>query len=156
MLGLSPHICPLAAILNSDTPKYGPGQTGYSDDSTSFEGNEVTRSKVRYLRKIAAYADVPEARLGGASIQWVRRSCLQFKTIFEQIDRINTPFLLFSSENETVVHGPTHQKFMNKMRKSGNDSQAYLVNDAQHELLMEKDEQRNMVISTILQFFMAH
>ena len=64
MLGLSAYIYPLAKILSGKKPKYAPGQGGYNNDSTKFEGNDVTGSKIRYYRKIAANEQVPDANWG--------------------------------------------------------------------------------------------
>ncbi len=153
MLGLKPPICFLARILKGKKPKYGPGQSGYSDDSTSFEGNSVTGSEIRYHRAIAAYSLVPRARLGGASTLWVHRSCLHMKKIFQEMDRLETPFLLFSADHETVVDPRSHHKFVQKALEMGKNCQLIEVENAQHELLMEKDPQRSLVLEKILDFY---
>ena len=156
MLGLKPPICLMAKILKGKKPKYGPGQTGYSDDSTSFEGNSVTGSEIRYHRAIAAYSQVPAARLGGAATLWVHRSCRHIKTIFDRIDRLETPFVLFSADNETVVDPKSHTRFIEKARKMGKEGRLIAVEDARHELLMEKDPQRTQVLTATLSFFEGH
>ena len=153
MLGLKPPLCLLAGILAGEEPEYAPGQTGYSDDSTHFEGNTVTGSKVRYHRKIAAYARVPEARLGGASTLWVHRSCRQFRYIFDHIENIETPFILFTAEDEDLVDPRSHRKFIREALQEGKQCRAFLVENARHELLMEKDPLRTRVISTVMNFY---
>jgi lysophospholipase len=153
MLGLSAYICPLAKILSGKTPKYAPGQSGYDNDSASFEGNTVTGSRVRYLRKIEVYELVPQARLGGASIQWLSRSCKHIRTIFRNIKLIQTPFILFQADNETVVNPKAYGKFIKKALKMDKECQISFIDDAQHELLMEKDPQRTKTITETLQFF---
>lgn len=153
MLGLSAYICPLAKILSGKTPKYAPGQTGYSDDSTKFEGNSVTGSEIRYHIKIAAYQKVPAARVGGPSVQWLNESCKQLKQIFKNVKAIQTPFIIFTAENETVVIPKANQKFIQKAQKLNKECREYFVKDAQHELLMEKDAQREEVLMKVFGFF---
>jgi len=153
MLGLSAYICPLAHILKTKVPKYAPGQTGYHNDSTSFAGNDVTGSETRFLRSINAYAKVPKARLGGATVQWLCESCDHMKLISKNLKKIETPFILFRADNETVVNPKTNEKFVKRAQNYNKDCQLIPVSDAQHELLMEKDEQRNMVMEDALEFF---
>ena len=156
MLGLNPPICLLAKILKGKEPKFGPGQSGYEDDSASFHDNSVTGSEIRYHRMIAAYDRVPQARLGGASTLWVYRSCRQFKYMFDHIEDIETPFLLFSAENETVVDPDAHVEFTENAGMLNKEYEAYLVENAQHEVLMEKDRQRTAVMNAALEFFEGH
>ena len=153
MLGLSAYICPLARILSGKTPKYAPGQTGYHEDSTSFTGNSVTGSEIRFHRMIAGYERVPEARLGGASLQWLKQSCRMMKSAFRNIDKLETPFILFAADNETVVNPKAYHKFMKKAGKKGGDGTIVRIENAQHELLMEKDPQRIETLSKTLDFF---
>jgi lysophospholipase len=153
MLGLSAYICPLAAVLNGKEPKYGPGQTPYDREKAIFEDNEVTGSEIRFNRKVTAYDQVPDARLGGASIQWVHKSCKQFVLLRDNLESIQTPLLIFSAENEQVVNGKSHHTFVKEARKLSMDCQGYLVEGAQHELYMESDAIRTAVIQTTLDFY---
>jgi len=156
MLGLSPYICPLANLLSGKTPKYAPGQSAYHDDSTRFVGNDVTGSEIRYYRKIAENNKYPAARLGGASLQWLEQSCKQMKKNFRGIKYIETPFVIFTADNETVVHSPAYTRFITKAEKQDKECAIYLIGDAQHELLMEKDAQRTAVMQEALRFFEAN
>lgn len=153
MLGLNPPICSVVTVLDGDLPKYAMGESEYDDDITTFKGNTLTGSELRYGRMIDAFADVPEAQLGGATYHWVHKSCQQFDYIFGNIDKIETPFILFSAENEQIVHPYAHQKFVTAAKKSGKECQAYEVENAQHELLIEKDEQRIATINKTLDFY---
>jgi alpha-beta hydrolase superfamily lysophospholipase len=73
--------------------------------------------------------------------------------MFNNIDKIDTPFILFSAENEQIVYPYAHQKFVTTAKKIGKDCLAYEVENVQHELLIEKDEQRIMMINEILNFY---
>ncbi len=153
MLGLKPPICSIVKVLDGDKPKYAIGESEYKDDKTTFKGNTLTGSELRYDRMIDAFAKVPNARLGGATYTWIDKSCQQFKYLFTNIDKINTPFILFSAENEQIVYPFAHQKFVSAAEKLGKDCMAYEVENAQHELLIEKDEQRIETINEILVFY---
>ena len=153
MLGLKPPFCSIVKVLDSEKPKYAIGESQYKDDKTNFKGNTLTGSELRYDRMIDAFAKVPKARLGGATYTWVYKSCQQFEYLFSNIDKINTPFILFSAENEQIVYTSAHQKFVTAAKKLGKDCMAYEVENAQHELLIEKDEQRIETINETLNFY---
>jgi len=153
MLGLKPPICNIVKVLDGDKPKYAIGESEYKDDKTTFQGNTLTGSELRYDRMIDAFAKVPKARLGGATYTWIHKSCQQFEYLFSNIDRINTPFILFSAENEQIVYPYAHQKFVTAAKKIGKDCMVYEVENAQHELLIEKDEQRIATINEALDFY---
>ncbi|MBL7472580.1 alpha/beta fold hydrolase [Robertkochia sediminum] len=153
MLGLKAPICSAAKVLVGEKPKYAVGQTAYKEDSLSFKNNALTGSKVRYDRMIAAYAEVPEARLGGATYRWLRESCKQFQYLYDHIDQIETPFILFSAENESIVAPYAHQKFITAAKDAGKKCVAYEVEGAEHELLIEQDEQRTQTLNATLDFY---
>jgi lysophospholipase len=156
MLGLKPPLCTVVKVFDRDVPRYAIGQHSYNDDSSGFEDNALTGSKIRYDRMQAAYTLVPEARLGGVTYTWVHESCEQFAVLFENIDHIETPFLLFSAENESIVSTSAHRNFMEKAKALGKDCQAYDIAGGRHELFIEKDQQRLETLNTTLDFFESH
>ena len=156
MLGLKTGICAGARTLAPDGPTYGPGEGKYNNDKIPFEKNTLTGSEVRYNRMIAAFEKVPKARLGGASYQWVVKSCDQFHYINNNLDKITTPLILFSAENEKIVSLKAHQVFIDKLQSMGKDCKAFLIERAMHELLIEKDEQRIEILNNLLVFYEQH
>ncbi|MEN8117182.1 MAG: alpha/beta fold hydrolase [Bacteroidota bacterium] len=153
MLGLPKPGCGVVKMFVGDEPKYAPGQSGYHDDKVKFKKNKLTTSEVRYNRMNAAFAKVPEARLGGATSKWVNCSCLQFKYMNENIGKIKTPFILFSAAKEQIVDPKAHEHFVNHAQELNVNCKAFLVEDAKHELLIEQDEQRIATINEILHFY---
>lgn len=153
MLGLPFGVCTAVDLLEGDTPEYVIGASKYDDKKDDFEGNTLTGSKVRFDRMIDAFAKIPEARLGGATYQWVNESCNQFDLMFDNIDKIKTPFILFSAENEQIVATSAHQDFIEEAQGLNKTCQAYVVENAQHELFIEKDKQRMETINKTLSFF---
>jgi len=156
MLGFKPPICTIVKVLESSNPQYAIGESAYKDDKTTFKGNTLTGSALRYDRMIDAFAKVPKAKLGGATYHWIHKSCQQFDFIFSNIEKIQTPFILFSAENEQIVHPYAHQKLITAAQKLGKDCIAYEVENAQHELFIEKDEQRIETINEILNFYLIY
>ena len=104
------------------------------------------------MRKV--YEENPKAKLGGASYQWVCESCKQFDIIFDNLDKIKTPLILFSAENEEIVDPSDHRKFIDELVNGyKRDAKGYLVPGAKHELFIERDDVRIPVLTTILDFF---
>jgi len=153
MLGLKIPICTAVKLLVGEEIEYAIGETNYQDENTEFEENTLTGSKIRYTRMIEAYEQTPKAKLGGATYQWINKSCIQFDSIFNNIEKIQTPFILFSAENEEIVAVSAHQKFVERAKELNKKCQAYLVDNAQHELFIEKDEQRIETINKTLLFY---
>jgi lysophospholipase len=156
MLGLSTSSCKATKFLTGRKPKYALGQGKYSESKVDFSRNELTGSEIRYNRMNAAFSNEPKARLGGATYQWVNKSCQQFHYINKHIDKLKTPFILFSAENETIVEPKAHRSFVKKAQKLGKTCEAYTILNAQHELFVEKDKQRIQTINHIFEFFAAY
>lgn len=153
MLGFKPPGCTVVKLLEGKEPKYALGESKYKDDYTTFDGNILTGSEIRYDRMVDAFTKVPKAKLGGATYQWAHKSCQQFDYIFDNVDKLNTPFILFSAENEQIVDPYAHQKFIDAAQELDKNCIAYIVKNTQHELLIEKDEQRIETINEILNFY---
>lgn len=153
MLGLPTGTCTGAKLLEKDNPTYGLGEGKYNDDAHVFEKNTLTGSEIRYNRMNQAFDQVPEARLGGASYHWVVKSCEQFDYMNQHIDKIETPFILFSAENEQIVSLKAHRVFIEQAKEQDKTFEAFLIENAQHELLMEKDVQRIETVNRFLSFF---
>ena len=153
MLGFVASTCGASKLLTGQKPKYALGQGKYQDDKLVFKNNKLTGSEIRYNSMNTAFAKDTEARLGGATYQWVYKSCQQFDYINDNIKNIRTPFILFSAENEKIVNPKAHQKFIKEAQKLGKTCEAFLIENAQHELLIEKDEQRIETINQIFKYF---
>lgn len=156
MLGLKTGICNGARVLKSRQPHYGLGEGKYNDDNIPFKKNHLTGSKIRYNRMLDAFEQNPKAKLGGASYKWVVESCDQFDIINKNTDMIQTPLILFSAENEQIVSLKAHQTFIENLKSMNKKCEAYLIENAQHELLIEKDEQRIETLNHILSYFRSH
>ena len=156
MLGFGFANCFVVGLLTGDDPKYARGHTNYDDGLESFNENTLTGSEVRYNRMNRVFEEFPGARLGGATYQWANKSCKQFNVIFDNLSNIKTPLILFSAGDEEIVFAPAHNDFIDELNSSGKETKAYLVDGAKHELLIEKDEIRIAVLTTILDFYAGY
>jgi lysophospholipase len=154
MLGLPTYVCPMARILPGKRPRYAPGQTGYQE--WPFENNTVTHSAIRFERSQSELDQHPDARLGGPSVQWIKASCDHIRSMRSNLGMLETPVLLLSSEQETVVNPRAHARFTKKAKRMGKSITAYLVPGARHEIFMETDEIRTPAIGASLEFFGNH
>ncbi len=156
MLGFSFPTCLVIGMLTGDKPEYGLGQKNYEEGLEIFENNTLTGSKIRYDRMNKVFDKFPQARLGGATYQWVEKSCDQFDIIFDNISKIKTPLILFSAENEEIVDPSAHEDFIEKLQSEGKEAKGFLVEGAKHELMIEKDKCRIPVLTKILDFYSEH
>ncbi|MCG8579448.1 MAG: alpha/beta hydrolase, partial [Bacteroidales bacterium] len=125
----------------------------YNDTAHRFKGNKLTNSEIRFNRANKAFDEEPNARLGGASYPWVVKSCAQFDYIISNIDKIEIPFILFSAEDEQIVSLQAHRQFIDLAKEKGKTCEAYLIENAKHELFIEKDKARIEIINQVLTFF---
>ena len=153
MLGLSFPSCPVVSLVKDTVPKYALGNSGYDEGLMGFKKNTLTSSKIRYERMNRVFDEFPKARLGGATYQWVIKSCVQFDSIFANIPRIKTPLILFSGSNEKIVDPKAHNNFVYQLDSLNIDATGFLVEGAKHEMLIETDEIRVEVLTKILDFY---
>ena len=153
MLGLPFPTCLAIGILTGDEPEYAMGNTNYHEGLVSFEKNTLTSCEIRYDRMNKIFEELPKARLGGATYQWVYKSCKQFDVIFDNISKIKTPLILFSAGNEEIVSPSAHNDFIDELNSMGKDVKGYLVEGAKHELFIEKDDIRIPILTKVLDFY---
>ncbi|MCD4725506.1 MAG: alpha/beta fold hydrolase [Bacteroidales bacterium] len=156
MLGFAFPNCLLIGFFTGDDPQYAMGHTNYDEGRVSFEENTLSGSEIRYERMKQIFEEFPEARLGGATYQWVYKSCKQFDIIFDNISNIETPLILFSAGDEEIVSSSAHNDFIEELNSLRKEVKAYLVVDAKHELLIEKDQFRIAVLTQILDFYAGY
>jgi len=153
MFGLQFPICELAKLLTPRAPKYALGQGDFNAWFADYKNNVLTSCEIRYSRFANAYSKYSDVKLGGATYQWIDRSCSQFPAIFSNLDKINIPILLFSGENEKVVSKDAHQKFIKKLNLLDKNEECYTVKNSMHEMLFEKDSVRVSVLNKVFDFY---
>lgn len=153
MLGFIAATCKATKLLKGPDPKYAIGQDQYNDDKLSFKKNKLTGCEIRYNRMNEAFAKVKRARLGGATYQWLYKSCQQFDYISSNIKSIQTPFILFSAQKEKIVSRKAHKQFIEEAISLGKNCELIELENAMHEILIESDEIRNKTMNQTLELF---
>ncbi len=156
MYGLSFLTCEVINFLKGDDIEYAPGQTNYTEGLTNFVENELTNSETRFNRMINEEKNNPKIRLGGPSAHWVSFACEGMEQLYDELEKIEIPMLLFQGSNETIVKSAAHKDVIDKLIGLNKSVEAYTIDGAKHELLIEKDEMRNRVIRKILEFYEQH
>jgi lysophospholipase len=127
-----------------------------------FEKNEYTQSPVRYQRLVAQYRQVPTVQLGSATWGWIARSCDAAHAARDSADRVGMPLLLMVAGKDSIVHNGGARSFCDKLRQSrpgagcgGPDGGPVVIEDARHEIYIERDPARQQALQAALAFFAA-
>ncbi|MDM9648346.1 alpha/beta fold hydrolase [Rhizobium sp. S163] len=114
----------------------------------------LTSSQTRYeLLWRDELRRTPDARLGGPSTRWVHEACLGAKRSREEANRVTVPVLVLQAGKDTVVNARGQSEFCKGVRNGGSGSCVIeRVENARHELLMERDEYRDYALRRALEF----
>lgn len=126
---------------------YFVGQKDYAN--YAFEDNELTHSKVRYAIFRQEYEDAPSTKLGGVTGEWLKAALDAMNKVENLTSSFPIPALVLQAGQDQVVDNIRQTRVVSKMP----DSKLQIIQDAKHELLMEKDQHRNICLSRLLQFF---
>ena len=132
------------SFLIGSRPNYG--------EETSFEDNELTTDKMRYVRTLKFVRKKPEIRLWGVTNAWAKASKKFLLHMREKnwAENIQTKILMINSLNDKVV-SPDHIKLMSKRLKN-----CRLINfeSCGHEIFMEQDQHRKKLWNSIDSFIL--
>jgi len=117
---------------------FAPGNGPSAVDEEAFEDNVVTSDPVRQARQKAVVAQAPSLGLGGPTVGWVHKA---FKDVDEiahpaYLTEITTPVLLFEAGADKLVRDGSIRQVADGLP----NGQYVLVDGAEHEILMERDE----------------
>ena len=124
-----------------------------------FSLNVLTHSHARYRRNLRCYADDPALRVGGPTYHWVREGILAGEQVLAGAAEVTTPMLLVQAEAERVVDNRAHDRFCEIRAAAGHPcwgDKPYVIKDAYHEILFEKDSMRAEALTAIVGFFDEH
>lgn len=153
MLGLNKLFCAAGKMFGNGEPDYAIGQHEYQDQPEDFKENDLTTSEIRFDRMLNAFEQVPEAKLGGVTYQWLKASCNQFDYLFEHIEEIKIPIVIFTASEEAIVAPKSHARFKKSCDQNKVSCEHYEIEGAKHELLIESDQQRKEVLDKVVDFF---
>ncbi|MGO2331370.1 MAG: alpha/beta fold hydrolase [Pseudoalteromonas nigrifaciens] len=132
-----------AAVFFGFSQSYALGQNDYSPEE--FALNSLTSSQVRYKNFRQTYQD-PLLQLGGVTYGWLQAAF----TFIASVDKlsINIPLFIASAERDEVVDNAAQYKLANRHNQAIIKSFA----GAKHELLFERDEIRQPLLTSLYQF----
>ncbi len=125
---------------------YVPGGGPYAVEP--FETNKETHSKARHLRKFQDRADHPETRMGSFTFHWVSESKRMGDAIRAGAGAISAPVLVFQAEQDEYVDPQALESFTARVPGCSR----VMVQGARHEMLIETDAIRNLVVAEIRAF----
>lgn len=127
--------------------------------SRAFDADrDLTGSRTRYdILKRGELDRYPQAQLGGPSFHWAYEACKAAKRSIGDANRIKIDVLLFQAEDDRVVKARGQQRFCENLNSARPGSCLLRkVRGARHELLIEADVHRELVLQEILSFFKQH
>ncbi|MFO7761849.1 MAG: alpha/beta fold hydrolase [Thermodesulfobacteriota bacterium] len=148
-----------AGKLMGWSPTYIPFTGPY--EKKPFSENHLTHSPIRYKALITSfYEKRPEIRLGGPSCQWVSEAFKASRIARQNAGRITIPVLLLQAGQDKLVSAAGQRQFCKNLAAGGKSrcegEGPYIISEAYHELLMEKDRYRIPALTRIIDFFEAH
>ncbi|MGZ3773285.1 MAG: alpha/beta fold hydrolase [Pseudobdellovibrionaceae bacterium] len=124
------------------------GQKGY-DPNATFEANTFTTSKVRFEATKEIFNEFPQTRLGGVSNQWVNEVMKGTVALRESYKSIKVPLRMYRAGIELYSDSNEMQKMCKQVERC---EELYLPT-SKHEVVNDKDENRQKVITSMIDFF---
>lgn len=128
--------------------KFAIGQKPFSSE-LDFENNTFTSSPERYLMAMSMFDIFPKARLGGVSNRWILEVMKGTNAIASRYDEITLPLRVFNAGNEAY----SEPAEMVKLCEEAQNCKRIFLESSKHEVLMDRDVNRNVVIHELAQFF---
>ncbi|UJF18371.1 alpha/beta fold hydrolase [Vibrio sp. SS-MA-C1-2] len=128
-------------------PNYALGAIQYKH--APFEKNVLTQSKIRYKLFKELYKNNSHLKLEGPSARWVSESIKAGKQCIQNAEKVDTPTLILQATNDSVVDNKAQDKFNEQCQTS----QIMEIEDAFHDILIDKDQCRNKALNEIFHFF---
>lgn len=148
--GTTKIVCKLIQHRKSNLNNYIIGEKSYDDEQRVFELNKLTHSSLRYDIMNHSYKTYPSTKIGGPSVNWVKEACRTSKKSVEMAKELRVPTLLVQAEKDEIVNLQPQNEFCNRASAWCRGVQ---IDDAYHELFIEKDEIRNKALTAIFMFF---
>jgi len=115
---------------------------GAKEHSMAFEGNVLTSDRVRHERFRALQSAAPNATIREPTYGWLRAATEAMDDIHKKgrFEHLRTPVLILSAERDHLVRSSDH----NRLAKNSALITRKIVKDALHEIMMERDEIRDI------------
>jgi len=115
---------------------------GIKEHSLQFEGNILTSDPHRHARFRALQAAAPNAMIGSPTFGWLKAATDAIDQIHDKdyMGQLKTPILIVSAQNDQLIDSSDHPQ----LAHDNEFIECVIVKDALHELLMERDEYRDI------------
>jgi len=127
---------------------YVPGTGGdFGPQARSFERNRLTRDRNRFERAIAQIDAEPRLALGGPTLGWLKQAVASLDALHAPgfAEEIRTPIWVCSAGDDALVSLAAQTELVERLH----DARQILIEDALHELLMERDSIRDRVLDVL-------
>jgi lysophospholipase len=128
--------------------KFAAKQKGFDPDLT-FEQNAFTTSPERFKMARSMFTVYGESKLGGVSNRFVLEVMKATNLMRTRLSELRPPMRVFIAGNELYVE-PSE---MVKMCDVAGDCQAIFLKNSKHEVLMDRDVNRDVVMKELVSFF---
>jgi len=120
----------------------------------SFKDNHLTNSQARFHSSQAGFEAFPETQLGSATMRWVSTSINATEQVINDANKIQIPLLLLQAGSDSIVTSTGQNSFFNNLNHC-KFSELITIKDAEHEILLERDELRFSALTKALTFLDA-
>jgi len=139
----------LASILAGKGKSFAIGQKTFSG-VRNFEQNAFTTSKERYEMTMDLFDFYPEAKLGGVTNKWLNEVMSGTAEIRNHYDELRIPLRVAHAGIETY----SERSEMMKLCEEAPYCNRLYLESSKHEVLMDRDINRNKVISELEKFLL--
>lgn len=122
------------------------------DRNSQFVNNDLTDSYVRFELNRTLVKENPKVILGSPTFGWLAEAFRAIDRIMGNTTPLHIPMLLMVGEEDTVVGRKAHEIFSGAQP----DCSFFVLSQGKHELLMEKDQVRDVVLQHIRTFLKRH
>ena len=122
--------------------------TGKYSPNRIFEHNALTTDKGRFTYNRSLIERFPEVSLKGPTFGWLHSAFEGMKLVRNNSSRITLPVLVFQAQHDRVVL-PKPIEYFGRQSKN---VQIVSIPGAKHEMFMEQDEIRSVVINRLSSF----
>ena len=138
----------LASMAAGRGKKFAVGQKPFNPNR-NFEANAFTTSKVRYNMAMDMFDLFPQTRLGGVTNRWLNEVMSATSHIRKKYDEIKLPMRVAHAGNETY----SEPDEMIRLCEEAPHCNRVFLKDSKHEVLMDQDHNRGVVLLEIETFF---
>jgi lysophospholipase len=142
-------ICAAALRLGGST-RFAPGQRDFALQRYVFARNRLTSSPERYAELRRRVAATPELALGGVTFGWLAAALRSIELTRRPgyLEAIGTPILVCQAGADLIVSNRAQAATVRRLP----NGRLITFAGARHELLLERDEIRDLVLAASREF----